>query len=353
VADSYDACRAYYVQSYFHMVQAYNRHGDEVIFAACVQDTCPKGKYRTPEGSCVDDCGENSAVSGGNCVCQEPFTWKNGKCSCPTGSTSYSGSCACASGKEMAGHQCCANAQVAGDICCPSDKKGYCAAKDSTGKCTNYGCCPGEVSEGEGVNNADICLHTDFSGCRTNAECSGSGYCLLTANRNNGNWDEWRKFPRQGSCEDSEDYTPLHIDGLGDVIVSNNDMPWWAAVNYCKANNKELVDIADIGCYIIGQKLITEYSGMPYDAGGTWEWGCCAKGQGCWNEWHEGWYNQAPERYSPVMRSLNEQLGNDYITLWTASMPQDYNDGQAYCFNIRGGSVRSIESDGWLRALCK
>ena len=165
VTESYDACRAYYVQPGFWRIHPYNRYGDGLFHAVCTGAVCPEGEYRQPDGSCAEECGANMAISGGNCVCAETFVMENGACVCPEGTSLVNGRCECPEGQTWTGEVCCPNERLAGTmcceegsianelegqpICCPENEIAYISEHYSDGS-VELSCCDGTPVRSEG-----------------------------------------------------------------------------------------------------------------------------------------------------------------------------------------------------------
>lgn len=110
---------------------------------------------------------------------------------------------------------------------------------------------------------------TPDSNCKSNKDCSVGEFCNLSNNIpicQKPNDEEICKKPNVGLCTLLDTVTPYIYDGKN-LIRSSNHMTWWAAENWCKANNKNLIALAstgmdDLGEYFYEHGCCAQYPGM-------------------------------------------------------------------------------------------
>jgi hypothetical protein len=110
---------------------------------------------------------------------------------------------------------------------------------------------------GECSNNADC-----DEWCKTN----GGGekcYCSINAEVTDNDSACWKNFTSQCSVATSPS------DDTDEYMISGGYMNWWSAVNFCKAHNKSLVSLSDLG--ITGGYQDDGYCGGS-ECTGTFTW---------------------------------------------------------------------------------
>lgn len=226
-------------------------------------------------------------------------------------------------------------------------------------------CCDSEnIHTGVGYKGWDVCCDHDpqnYAGyhetgfkvcwngetaCKTNAECGDGEYCNLV---NDG--DPWTcNYPNQGTCEEIGGGSPAAIEGLGEVVKSDNYMTWWAADNWCKAQGMRLVTIEEIGCHYSG-------TNNPIEEGAG-QWGYCCKGGGAeCDYWYDHWdwsartMDDTEDDYSPVIVELAKAYGNNHW-LWTSSDFSPNSSCDAFTVSLNRGAVRHNRRNNGRYALC-
>ena len=233
-------------------------------------------------------------------------------------------------------------------------KGGACAAgvlEDRFGKCTV--CANGNVYLSY---KEDPCgTETIFDGCKSNEDCNEGEYCNLDGS----NCEQ----PNTGTCTAIGDVLgPVNIEGLGEVINKYERMSWWSADNWCKAQGKSLIDVAEFNCYQSDTStLVTGGSGI-YSS-------CCVSGQSA-GPWYNYWENCyqcenktiLPEHedfvyshYSAVIIALRQNFGP--VSFWTSS---NYSaDNSCAMFNVSAnnsdvGNFSRPKSNGpFITPLCR
>lgn len=224
--------------------------------------------------------------------------------------------------------------ELVGTECLPKCAEGL--ERNTDGSCT---VCAGENANVYLSYMDDPCgTETPITGdCKSNKDCKTGEFCNLT------NTDEDGSKPNAGTCMlVGEMLGPHNVDGLGLVIKSTSKMTWWAAENWCKAQGKNLIDIADFGCYVDGVLVIAEDPNY-------WDGGDCLAKDGL--------------EMSPVMMGLINAFGKS-APCWTASTA--YSDGKEpvwrIAFNADSGWFDGMDyndrrnvpnGDGGTFALCK
>ncbi len=231
------------------------------------------------------------------------------------------------------------------------------------------GCCTTKIYSGIGFKGWDVCCdhepteYTDYKGntfkvcwnnetnCQSNKDCekidgcsNGSCYCNLTTDYSYNPWS--LNYPNQGVCEQISG-TSAYIAGLGNVVMSDNDMTWWAANNWCKQQGKTLIPIEDFLCYSSGSNtLITSGSGGNYDLGG------CCRGNNVECEAHPDWYNSAnSDKISQILVNLVQEFGAP--TIWTASDYWKTSTYSQFLVYLDWGKTDRNGQAGMGHALCK
>ncbi len=271
---------------------------------------CHKGEAaycsrRDIDGNCTEyRCGpENCNIS-----CTEEY--ENGVCErsmcCEQGSTAY-----CANRFSYGCVYDCCNGTVykgkgrdGADVCCPTGQTPYCTQRDQNGNCMYTSCCAGTVTSNLVIDGPDICFSENFTGCKTNEDCNQFGdnnYCSLSADYVGG-----ATSPTMGSCKQIGDYIDSNeedrITSLLGVVrrsINNNMASWWAAMNWCSAQNMRAITVNELDCYA-----------DTYRFGNQSQGNCCAYGYSCgdWrNYWNENVMDSEHEaEYSPVIVALRE-----------------------------------------------
>jgi len=211
--------------------------------------------------------------------------------------------------------------------------------------------------------NANPCAQEppeDFEGCTRNEECEEGEYCALTGN--NG-----ACHPKKGECLPVGGYmkpnTP--VQGLGYVMLSNDNMNWWSAENWCKAQGKSLIPVEDFQVYRPGttEQVI---AGSESNNGGG-----CASGKDCGYWSHEPYKKmwngvaltgavdengvQYQDRYSSVLINICQTFNSKNISIWTGSYAAAANQCVAFLEYLGSSSMFKVERDhdAAARALCR
>jgi len=180
-----------------------------------------------------------------------------------------------------------------------------------------------------------------FTGCKSNKECLdslGEGYyCRLTGSSCN--------YPTTGTCTEIGSPTTANITGLGSVVRSASSLQWWSAQNWCKAQGKNLIDVAEFECYRNGTTKIVKDSSTGF---------CCAQEQTCSN-WSSYWSGSTiPDdkavKYSSIFVALRKKFGTG--TFWTDSRV-GYDNCRAFYGTLSEAAMYSGSRDSWNRAICK
>lgn len=330
---------------------------------------CPSNYERNVDGKCSPICPEERLC--GNTCCGEGNICVNGIKCCNEYHYDNYGDEVCCDASESTGFdvwdlKCCNLNETTyiysegnsyyGPKCCHQDY----LYKDVGFGGTEYSkktlCCDHEPDD---YKDFKVCWEQGTN-CHTNDDCASLGenyYCHL---KNNTDYDSC--YPTSGECKQilPSDYTDLTIAGLGNVRIkelNGTELSWWAANNWCKAQGKNLIDIADFQCYYSGTTTqITSATGPG---------NCCAQGQTCssWNSyWNDNEIKTGSEtivntKYSPIYIKLAQILGTkgDGSTLFASASPTWNN---AYCtrfaVDLHHGSAN--QGSSWVetnRVLCK
>lgn len=213
------------------------------------------------------------------------------------------------------------------------------------------GCCEDTIYPGVGYKGWNVCCDhepvdytnnkgetfkvcwTNDTECTTNEQCGEGYYCNI---KNEENFS--CNYPASGTCEAIGGSTPAdNITGLGNVIMSNDAMSWWAAGNWCKAQGKRLANVEEINCYFSG-------TNNPFEEG-TKVSGLCCKGNGTECDSWEGHWNWSARtmddtegNYSPVIVDLAKAYGNSEW-VWTATDFASGNSCGAFGFDFNSALV--------------
>ena len=196
--------------------------------------------------------------------------------------------------------------------------------KNTDGTCTV--CASGNVYMS--YNSAPCATYHNFTGCKSNRDCGENQYCNLTGSTP----AQGCPIITQGTCTDLGLISTAFIPGgLGDVIASQTPMSWWAAENWCKAQEKNLINIERFACYKDSTSSITENSGvLPV--------GCCAMYSSCSSD-NEAWGSSS--NYSTTLKNLHERLPQQRA-FWTASNASNEDKCYAYFLDTKYGAVDSM-----------
>ncbi len=225
-----------------------------------------------------------------------------------------------------------------GSLCCNEGSEPYCFSRDEQGNCTGRGCCSGMLLNGPTV--ARCFGNTNYGECKENTDCAQGEFCKIISENDSS--------PVGGECTPVGVGTNLQIPGLVNIIKGPENVTWWSANNWCKAQGKSLIDISRFDCYQSGtENKLTEAQATEKQSG------CCAKGQECdgityaqyW-DWNYGnFYSLKPEyedivrtQYSPILNSIRE-IGLNYV--WTNSNPNQMYWSAVRLF-VDGGTVSNI-----------
>lgn len=157
------------------------------------------------------------------------------------------------------------------------------------------------------------CQYT-VSGCASNDDCESNEYCKLEGDDED--YEARDCYPATGTCTPLGGSSSANIVGIGTVLKSADSINWWSANNWCKAQGKNLISLAQLGCYENGITLKEEHTN-------TASFYCCAEGHDC-DEWGEYWngtnivngYEQiVNDNYSPTMVALRQAFDNDWFWL--------------------------------------
>jgi len=309
--------------------------------------SCPT--ERMCDGVC---CAEGSTCEEG--VCCMTNTWGDHYC-CDPGQVAYAGYTNIDKDGYWDTFSCCYGTPYLsygtkeygtyGQRCCPthSGAKLYCAIKDDSGNCTATHCCTGTVKKGEGLNGADECFA--ITGCMSNSDCSSNEYCHLSGTYSN--------YPDTGVCKPKGSYNTASLSGLGTVITSNTQMSWWAANNWCKAQGRSLISMADLGCYHSKTDIVVGADDSIRSA-----YGYCHKANSQNYDCYGGnWPDQCP-RLSDQIRSVIKNSDLSYRNFWTSTSADSTDSGAVYHFmgGYYSATVRNRENDedwGYVYAMCK
>lgn len=149
--------------------------------------------------------------------------------------------------------------------------------------------------------------------CARNEDCTQPNqYCALK-----GKGTSTCGHVNGGICANLTSGTPAYIEGLGEVLRSDQFLSsWWDADQWCKAWEKQLVTLEDIGCSQNGNKILVEDK----------------------------------DKYDSIMNSLKQKLPLN-SGAWTGSWADD--PCYAYYISTINSSVGKGSTYSALRALCK
>ena len=326
---------------------------------------CTTEGYVVKDGQCQEacpaerQCGEVCCGEGNMCntatgqCCRQEYDGSMGEC-CTAGLPGYStndGGC-CGEGTTPFISWYSDEEWGKDTSCCAPDKVYRIYDYDyELWRYYEQGCCEDTIYPGVGYKGWNVCCDhepTDYTNnkgetfkvcwandteCTTNAQCGEGYYCNI---KNEENWS--CNYPASGTCEAIGESTPAsNITGLGNVIMSNDNMPWWAADNWCKAQGMRLANVEEINCY---------YSGTndPIEEG-TKQWGYCCSGNNveCTDWWsHWNWSARTMDategNYSPVVVDLAKAYGSDKW-FWTATDFASDNSCSAFYVGLYDGYV--------------
>ena len=164
-------------------------------------------------------------------------------------------------------------------------------------------------------NLGDSYICSEGDECKSNRDCAEGEFCEMA--RSNGG-DEDCSPPNIGTCAPIGDYTDSEDDDpittmLGHLRLSDRPMYWWAAENWCKAQNMRLLNISEFGCYTCDPKThIVANSGLGGDC-----WAQSIDSCKIMNSWY--WFRPENKDYfSQILFQIRDVFG-DELTFWTAS----------------------------------
>lgn len=334
-------------------------------------EICPE------ERQCGDVCcseGNMCNTATGQC-CRQEYDGSMGEC-CPTGSLGYStndGGC-CGDGTTPYVSYYSVEESMNNTSCCAPDKVyriydyDYYEG-DELWRYYEQGCCEDTIYPGVGYKGWNVCCDhepvdytnnkgetfkvcwTNDTECTTNEKCQelyGDGYYCNVKNEVNYSCN----YPASGTCEAIGESTPAsNITGLGNVIMSNGSMTWWAADNWCKAQGMRLANVEEFNCYYSG-------TNNPIEEG-TEQYGYCCSGNNAeCDYWYSHWnwgartMDDTEDNYSPVIVDLAKAYGNNKW-FWTATDFASDNSCLAFTVFLNFGFVSYDRRDSDYYALCK
>lgn len=132
--------------------------------------------------------------------------------------------------------------------------------------------------------------------CTKNSDCKTGEYCNMESQSSD------CSKPDIGQCVEIGTVNPVNIAGIGDVVTSiPQSMTWWSANNFCKAQQKSLLEVSDLNCYQSGTNVPLSTSNL-YDG-----IGCCAENKSCRES--SNWYTTT--NYSPIYIAIRNEFGSN------------------------------------------
>jgi len=180
------------------------------------------------------------------------------------------------------------------------------------------------------------CPTTNDKQCTSNKNCANGEYCHIM-----NSMFASCEAPDIGTCLPIGEYADTSVAGLGAIRRSNTAMTWWAAENWCKAQEKSLLDISKFECY--KSDTTTRIENKDDFAGG-----CCASGQSC--SFDSFWYiDTKRSQYSNILQALESTFGHD-SAFWTLSSHGRTDDCFMYVIYLTGGDTANdpLPYDAWL-----
>ncbi len=304
-------------------------------------DSCPAEK-KCGDGCCqADNVCKQDAETGEFQCCNDRLCCSVGQTAyCPISPGCFGPSPKCCDGTVYVQRQVEGSTQSTLDCCATPGVVFHTMEKE--GEYTQ-GCCTSDLKlakdKDQNGNEYYIC-----GNCVSNADCKENEYCKLTGEI---------ARPSYGICSEIGSYTDSSeqdtVTGiLGIVRVSNTNMTWWSADNWCKAQGMNLIDTTEFECYESGtNQLVTE--GDPERIA------CCAGNNvECFST--SNWYNgDTRAQYSHVLNALREVFGTKY--LWVSSHKLTQRACMASYVRLEYGCVDAVECNyepgNWVYALCR
>ena len=175
--------------------------------------------------------------------------------------------------------------------------------------------------------NENPCEEEVSGDCTSNDDCvTGEEYCHIEGD---GDCDL-----ATGTCTPLGGSSSASITGIGTVLKSDDCMNWWSADNWCKAQGRSLISVAQLRCYAGGTTLKEDHTGAHFY--------CCAEGHNCGNwsgYWNgkniiSGYEERVNTDYSPTIIALRQAFGGNWFWVNNA-----YSSCSAAAVDLRPGYV--------------
>ena len=204
----------------------------------CNSLECPP--VRIVEGKCDK---EHMSMHWGVCVCNEGYVEKNGACVEPTDEDVG----ICGNGNVYLSYMsdpCATETPMTGRTCTSDNDCEGGSWTDNTGCCdTTLNKCKAWIYHKDD-NGEEIftCPKENNRSCKKNSDCNGEEFCNLVSTK-------WNcEKPDTGTCTPIGISTPYtYINETNKTFWAGSDnLTWWAAENWCKAQGKTLVSYATV-----------------------------------------------------------------------------------------------------------
>lgn len=201
--------------------------------------------------------------------CNGKGVWNGTACSCNNGQTESSclkdaHCCFCENNASESGGACVCNSGWYSSDGYTRIEKGACPMSQAEANkkyCNNKGTWNGSgcaCSNGQSDSSYNQCREGNRcckTFCTSNSQCTNSNEYCLAYNTYDGAAStcppEFNTTRPSGICYNAEASGTVirkKITGVGDVIISQNEMTWFSADRFCKKYGKSIVSLSQLGC---------------------------------------------------------------------------------------------------------
>ena len=167
--------------------------------------------------------------------------------------------------------------------------------------------------------------------CSTNADCNRGDYCEIISSSNSACRQDTSKMAK-GTCKTVDTVIRRPKSGTNPpFVMTNRDVTFWTAINFCEALGKTLVELSDYSC---------AHTICPS--------GCDGSTGYCHASSSQSVASSAENDRADVVQEMYEAYGN--VWGW---MNTDRNNTNMYIIHFLDGYTAGHICAGWSNAVCK